>query len=108
MTRRLGRVILRMELESMKAFALATLFFFTAALAAPSIASAQPGQQRQSPLNIPVTGSGGGAVFNGTFQLQRFATQQGQLVATGLLTGVVTDATGTTTSVARTVTVPAA
>jgi hypothetical protein len=89
----------------MKAFALATLFFFTTALAAPSIASAQA---RPNPLNVPVTGSGGGAVFTGTFQLQKFATDQGQLVATGLLTGVLTDAAGATTSVMRTITLPAA
>jgi len=89
----------------MKALAVATLFFFTAALAAPSVASAQ---SRQSPFSVPVTGAGGGAVFTGTFQLQKFATEQGQLVATGLLTGVVRDAAGVTTSVMRTITIPAA
>src|ERR1051325_4943640 len=89
----------------MKSLALATLFFFTTALVAPSVASAQA---RQSPLTVPVTGTGGGAVFNGTFQLQRFAVDQGQLVATGILSGVVTTASGTSTSVLRTVTVPAA
>jgi hypothetical protein len=98
----------RME-HDMKSLALATLFFFTTALAAPQIASAQA---RQSPLAVPVTGigtgTGAGAVFNGTFQLQRFANDQGQLVATGLLTGVVTTAAGATTSVARTITIPAA
>src|SRR5262245_59378245 len=87
-----------------KALAVATLFLFTSALAAP-MASAQP---RQSPLTIPVTGAGSGSVFNGTFQLQRFANNQGQLVATGVLSGVVTNATGATTSVLRTITVPAA
>jgi hypothetical protein len=89
----------------MKSLALATLFFFSTALVAPSIASAQP---RQSPLTIPVTGAGSGAVFAGTFQLQRFVNNQGQLVANGILTGVVTDATGATTSVIRNVSLPAA
>ena len=90
----------------MKAFAIATLFFFATALAAPSLASAQT---RTSPLSIPVTGSGGGAIFNGTFQLQKFATtDQGQLVATGVLSGVVTAANGVSTSVLRTVSLPAA
>jgi len=91
----------------MKRLALATLVFFTATALAPATAAAQP-VPAATPLSIPVTGSGGGAVFTGTFQLQRFATDQGQLVARGLLTGVVTTLTGTTTSVARTLTIPAA
>jgi hypothetical protein len=61
-----------------------------------------------SPLTIPVTGGGGGAVFSGTFQLKKFATDQGQLVATGVLTGVLKTAEGVSTSVVRTVTMPAA
>jgi hypothetical protein len=89
----------------MKSIALATLFFFTTALAAPAVASAQ---NRPNPLTVPVTGAGGGAVFNGTFQLQKFANDHGQLVATGILSGVVTTATGVTTSVLRTITIPAA
>ena len=90
----------------MKKFALATLLAFTAAVTAPTAAMAQT-KAPTSPLAIPVVGSGGGAVFSGTFQLQKFATDQGKLVASGILTGVVTTATGATTSVARTVTMPA-
>jgi hypothetical protein len=86
-----------------KVLALATLFFFTFALAAPPVAAAQQG----NPLVIPITGSGPGAVFNGTFQLQRFANEQGQLVARGVLTGVVTTAAGST-SVVRNISLPAA
>ena len=93
---------------TMKRLALATLMFFTTAVITPATAMAQPGQGAASLLTVPVTGSGGGAVFAGTFQLQRFAADQGQLVATGLLTGVVTTATGATTSVARTISIPAA
>jgi hypothetical protein len=89
----------------MKRLALATLLFFTSALVLPSVASAQA---KSSPLNIPITGAGGGAIFSGTFQLQKFATDQGQLVATGLLSGVVTTATGVSTSVVRTISLPAA
>ena len=90
----------------MKRLALATLMFFTAAVVAPATAAAQP-VPRATPISIPVTGSGVGAVFAGTFQLQRFAVDQGQLVATGILTGVVTTSTGAT-SVARTLALPAA
>jgi hypothetical protein len=91
----------------MKRLALAALVFFTATVLAPATAAAQP-LPTATPLSIPVTGSGGGAVFTGTFQLQRFATDQGQLVARGLLTGFVTTLSGTTISVARTLTIPAA
>jgi len=89
----------------MKSLALATLFFFTTALAAPATVSAQP---RPNPLVVPVTGTAPGGVFNGTFQLQRFSDSQGQLVATGVLSGVLTTTTGVTTSVLRTITLPAA
>ena len=94
----------------MKKLALATLLFFTAAIAAPAPIMAQ--QRAASPLAIPVTGVGPtGTTFAGTFTLQRFAVDQGNLVATGLLTGVLTTVTGattTTTSIARTVALPAA
>jgi hypothetical protein len=94
----------------MKRFALATLMFFTAAIVSPTLALTAEAQQARpsSPLSIPVTGTGGGAVFTGAFQLQKFATEEGALVATGVLSGVVTTATGVTTGVLRTVTIPAA
>ena len=94
----------------MKRLALATLLLFATTIMTPAMASAQgAGNARPAALSIPVAGAGGGAVFTGTFQLQRFATNAaGQLVANGLLTGVVTTATGATTSVVRTVALPAA
>jgi hypothetical protein len=91
----------------MTRFALATLFLFATAIATPAFVSAQA-QTTKAPLTIPVTGSGSGNTFSGTFQLQKFATDSaGQLVATGLLSGVVTTATGATTSVVRTISLPA-
>jgi hypothetical protein len=94
----------------MKRLALATLLLITTALVTPALVNAQTtGSAPASRLSIPVTGSGGGATFTGTFQLQRFATNAaGELVANGILTGVVTTATGTTTSVVRSISVPAA
>lgn len=89
----------------MRTLAIATLFFFATALAAPTITSAQA---RTSPLTVPVTGSGSGAIFNGTFQLQKFVNAQGQLVATGILSGVLTNAAGVSTTIVRTVAIPAA
>lgn len=91
----------------MKRLALATLMMFTTAILTPNIAAAQT-KTSASPLSIPVTGTGGGAVFTGTFQLQKFATDQGKLVASGVITGIVTTASGVSTSVVRTVTMPAA
>jgi len=88
----------------LKRFALASLLLLTTAFAAPALVSAQA---KSSPLTIPITGTGGGAVFSGTFQLQKFATDQGQLVATGLLSGVVTTASGASTSIVRTIALPA-
>lgn len=92
----------------MKRLALATLLFFTSALVSPALSVSAQTNPTTSAVNIPVTGTGGGATFAGTFQLQKFATQQGQLVATGLLTGVLTTAAGATTSVLRTITLPVA
>ena len=92
----------------MKRLALATLLLFTTAFVTPAFVDAQTGSTPASRLSIPVTGSGGGATFTGTFQLQRFATNAaGDLVASGILTGVVTTASGATTSVVRSVSMPA-
>ena len=91
----------------MKRLAAATLLFFTTAAIAPAVPAAAAAAPA-SPLTIPVAGTGSAGTFAGTFQLQKFATDQGQLVATGLLTGVVTAASGATTSIARTITLPAA
>lgn len=92
----------------MKRLALATLLLFTTAMISPSIAFAQA-KAPASPLSIPVAGSGTAGAFTGTFQLQRFATNSaGQLVASGLLSGVVTNAAGVSTSIVRTITLPAA
>jgi hypothetical protein len=89
----------------MKRLAAATLLFFVTTIAAPPLATAQ---QAPGALSVPIAGTGSGATFNGAFQLQRFATQNGGVVAVGLLTGTVTTAAGAVTSVARTVTLPVA
>ena len=92
----------------MKRLALATWIFFGTALAAtPALAQTQSNPaQAASSISIPVTGSGGGSTFAGTFKLQQFAVSQGQVVANGLLTGIVTAANGTITSVVQTVSMP--
>jgi hypothetical protein len=96
-----------MEHYPMKRFALATLLLFTSVIALPTVAAAQQPPPPKA-LSIPIIGTGTGGAFSGTFQLQKFATEQGQLVAQGILTGVVTTAAGVTTSVVRTISLPAA
>ena len=71
-----------------------------AAAAAPVVA-APPSQ-----MSFPVTGTGSGSTFTGAFALQRFATEDGAVVAVGVLTGTVTTAAGAATWVARTVSLP--
>lgn len=96
----------------MKRIAVATLVAFTMALVTPaaSLAAAAPAQaqSRSSAITVPISGTGGGGTFAGTFQLQRFANQAGQLVAIGLVSGTVTDAAGIVTSVVKSVALPAA
>lgn len=55
---------------------------------------------------IPVSGSGSGSTFNGTFSITKFISQNGQLAATGTLTGTLTNAAGVAQSVLQTVTIP--
>ena len=91
----------------MKRLALATLLLFSSVVAMPAVAAAQQAP-KPTALSIPITGTGTGGSFAGTFQLQKFATEQGQVVAQGVLTGVVTTAAGVTTSVVRTISLPTA
>jgi hypothetical protein len=91
----------------MKHLALATSILFTAVLATATPALAQGNSSKSAnAITVPVTGAGGGSTFAGTFQLQQFAVSQGQVVANGLLSGIVTAANGTTTSVVQSVSIP--
>ena len=78
--------------EVMKRLVIATVLFRPAGRCRPRFRPLRcPPGLVASPVSIPVTGAGGGAVFTGTFQLQKFATNAaGELVANGMLTGVVT------------------
>jgi hypothetical protein len=82
----------------------ATALVLIALLFAPCLALAQSG------LAVPITGTftdalGGAGTFTGTLSIQRFATQNGQIVAVGTLTGTLTDSVGTVLgTIVRTVT----
>jgi hypothetical protein len=91
----------------MKRIALATLLAFMTAIMAPAASLAAAAPAPTTPLTVPVTGTGGGGTFAGTFQLQKFAAQNGQLTATGFVSGTLTAADGTVTSILKTVSLPA-
>jgi hypothetical protein len=72
-------------------------------LVAPAAAQGPRGSQ----ISIPVTGtSGSGAAFSGTYTLTDFAVRDGQVVAVGTLTGVVTNGTTVVGSVFKTAAMP--
>ena len=74
-----------------------------AAVVSPTVSAAPPAP----PLSIPVVGTGPtGATFAGTMTLTSFAVQNGQVVARGLLTGILTDAAGTSTTIVSTLATP--
>jgi hypothetical protein len=76
-----------------------------AASAAPSAAAAAP---PVTALATPITGTAAnGGSFAGNFTPTKFVTQNGNLVATGVLTGAVSDSSGATVgTVTRTVSMP--
>jgi hypothetical protein len=89
-----------------KALLACVVAFVCAAVLAPTASA-------QAPANvIPITGSATNAAgqlvnFAGTFTVQRFVNQGGNLAAVGTLTGTLTNTvTGATRTVNRTVTLP--
>lgn len=85
-----------MKMKHLRPLAFVALVAVLAAfVVAPATASAQPGGSYE----VPVTGEftdavGGTGTFEGVFDVQRFRTQGGNLVATGTLTGTLTDSLG--------------
>ena len=83
--------------------AAAALILTVSMVFVPVAAQAQSG----SPFSIPITGTNaGGATFSGVFNLTSFAVRDGQVVALGTISGVVTTATGVLGSVLTTVAMP--
>ena len=77
----------------------------TVGLLAPVAAQAAPPPASQ--LSIPITGtSAGGGGFTGVYNLTSFAVRDGQVVALGTLTGVVTNGTTVVGSVLTNVALP--
>jgi len=83
----------------------ATLFAFTAAPAGPSAAP----PDRTPAASLPVVGTVlTGGTFTGTLALTSFAVRNGQVVALGTVSGVITDAAGKATTILQNVAVPVA
>jgi hypothetical protein len=89
---------LRQRLTALLAACAVTLAVSVAAAstatAAPSTGAATP-QVSAAAVTLPVTGTAqNGGSFVGTYTVTRFVAQNGQLLATGTLSGTLTDATG--------------
>ena len=79
--------------------------------AGAGVASAAPSAPAAGPpvtaLATPITGTGDNGSFAGSFTPAKFTTQNGNLLATGVLTGTVRDSSGATVgTVTRTVSMP--
>jgi hypothetical protein len=79
--------------------------------AGAGVASAAPSAPAAGPpvtaLATPITGTADNGSFAGNFTPSNFTTQNGNLLATGVLTGTVTDSSGATVgTVTRTVSLP--
>ena len=71
------------------------------------VAMAAPAQgKNQQAVSVPVVGSGTAGTFTGALNITSFAVQNGQVVALGTVTGVLTNAAGAVTSVVQAVTLP--
>jgi hypothetical protein len=92
----------RLTLATIVLFAIA---FIGSPYAAAAAQGPSPTPAPVKALSIPVTGTGAGS-FTGTFELQRFVTRGGEVLASGILTGTVSTATGVLGTVVRTILLP--
>src|SRR4249920_2151304 len=83
-----------------KTTAIVAALALSAVMFAPAVASAQGPAGPARSVALPVVGTvATGGTFNGAVNITRFVNQDGQLMAVGLLTGILTNATGTATTV---------
>jgi hypothetical protein len=90
----------------MKRVALIIVFAVLASLVFTPFAATAEAAKSATSLSLPVTGSGAGGTFIGTFDLQRFVVQNGAVSAAGLLIGTLTTATGLVTTIVKNITIP--
>lgn len=92
----------------MRQMALATVIAFTLAFVGGPFVQPVETQGSGNPpgISIPITGSGPGGIFAGTFNLQQFTVVDGVVTAVGTLIGTLTTAAGQTTSIVRNLAIP--
>ena len=83
-----------------------TLALMTAAFSASTAGTASAQSVPLPGLTVPVIGTGSGATFNGTLNLQRFVRSGDGVAAIGTLIGTVTDSLGRVTTVVQNVSLP--
>jgi hypothetical protein len=76
------------------------------AVTALSLAAAPSPAFAASGISVPVTGSGSGATFSGTFKINKFVADGTGIDAVGTLSGTLTTATGVVSSIVKTVAIP--
>lgn len=91
----------------MRQMVLATVIAFTLALVGGPLVQPVEAQGSGNPqgISIPVTGSGPGGLFAGTFNLQQFTVVDGVVTAVGTLIGTLTTPIGST-SIVRNLAIP--
>ena len=78
-----------------------------AALALAMFAAAPRTTSAAASFSLPIVGTvPGGGSFSGVFGVTSFAVKQGQIVAVGTLTGVLTDLAGRATTIVQSVVMP--
>src|SRR5262245_56599592 len=91
-----------------KTTALVAAISLAAVMFTPLTVSAQNnGNGNARPVALPVVGTVvGGGTFNGTATVTRFVNNNGTLTAVGFITGILTNASGTPTTVISTFATP--
>jgi hypothetical protein len=83
-----------------KTTAIVAAIALSAMTLAPATVSAQGNGKSTGSVSLPVVGTVvGGGTFNGTATIARFVNENGQLTAVGFLTGILTNSSGTPTTV---------
>jgi hypothetical protein len=90
-------------MSSSKVISFFVAAFLTLAAFMPHAAQAAP---QSASFQIPVSTAGTQGTFTGVLRITNFAVENNALVATGVLTGTLTGAAGSMSSVVRTVTLP--
>ncbi len=78
----------------------------TALLVAVLLAATPPPALAAGGISVPVSGSGSGATFTGSFNLTKFASNGTGVDAVGTLSGKVTDALGVVTTIVKNLKIP--